>query len=91
MALSENRQKFDKQMQEKLKILQRCENLEAKVLLLQSISQPSDGSKPTVQNRNSSLVDKLKASNAIAQAVGGQQKRLQVINFKKKSISAIKQ
>ena len=33
-ALSENRQKLDKQMQEKLKILQRCEKLEAKVLLL---------------------------------------------------------
>ena len=54
-------------------MLLRCEKLEAKVLHFKSnagaSAMGSDISKPLqVQVRNSSLVDKLKASNAIAQA-----------------------
>ncbi len=51
-------------------MLQRCEKLEAKVLHFKNnpiAGAASDGTKPLqVQVRNSSLVDKLKASNAIA-------------------------
>ena len=60
--LSDKRDELDKHRVEKAKVLQRCEKLEAKLLTAQS----SDGSKPQVQIRTSSLVDKLKASNAIA-------------------------
>jgi len=72
-SLSEKREEFDKMRIERGKLLTRCEKLDAKVLHLQSNTNnssaaPSDGSKPTVQIRNSSLVDKLKASNVIAQA-----------------------
>ena len=64
---------MDRTRIEKSKLLSRCEKLDAKVLHLQAnnggaTNAPSDGSKPTVQIRNSSLVDKLKASNVIAQA-----------------------
>lgn len=91
-ALSEKREELDKVRIEKGKLLTRCEKLEAKVLLhsQQSNNGATDGSKPTVQIRNSSLVDKLKASNIIAQAAtsganaaaGSQQKRLLVIKNK---------
>ena len=86
--LSEKRDDLDKQRLEKSKMILRCEKLEAKVLQLQNNINSSDSSKPQVQIRNSSLVDKLKASNAIAQAAAGngaanlQQKRLLVVKNK---------
>ena len=74
--MADKRDELDKQLMEKGKLLERCEKLEAKVLVLQKnggVIGGSDASKPAaVGTRNSSLVDKLKASNAIATAAQGQ-------------------
>ena len=67
-SLGRKRDELDKSRAEKGKLLQRCEKLETKLLHLKNAPAPSDPSKPQVQIRNSSLVDKLKASNVIAQA-----------------------
>lgn len=67
-ALRDKRTELDEQLAEKAKLVLRCEQLETKALQLKNSSQqPSDGSKPSHQQaRNNSLVDKLRANNAIA-------------------------